>query len=96
MGTQSARGTALVVGVTGGVGCRVVRRLVAGDVSGPFVEAAAWTEGGYVPVLAEEYASVTVEQDLPTGFSPLLTYLFGEGPNGHDGHEASGVWNVGP
>jgi uncharacterized protein YbjT (DUF2867 family) len=45
----------------------------------------------YVPVSVEEYASMLSEQDVPTEFIGLLTYLFSEVPDGRNAYLTDGV-----
>jgi uncharacterized protein YbjT (DUF2867 family) len=45
----------------------------------------------YVPVSVEEYASMLSEQDVPTEFIGLLTYLFSEVLDGRNAYLTDGV-----
>jgi uncharacterized protein YbjT (DUF2867 family) len=45
----------------------------------------------YVPVSVEEYASMLSEQDVPTEFIGLLTYLFSEVLDGRNAYLTGGV-----
>jgi uncharacterized protein YbjT (DUF2867 family) len=45
----------------------------------------------YVPVSVEEYAAALAEEDVPTEFVSLLTYLFSEVLDGRNAHLTDGV-----
>ena len=44
-----------------------------------------------MPVSVEEYAAALAEEDVPTEFVSLLTYLFSEVADGRNAHLTDGV-----